>query len=67
MIVGASHNRYCAGEIFARLIGSVSNPDDILMATNIMRAAPDDARWYSEYLKSYSLPPSIRDFLDGAA
>jgi serine/threonine protein kinase len=67
MVVGASHNRFYAGEVFARLIGSLSNPNDILMATNVMRADPEDARWYREYLKSYSLPPSIRDFLDGAA
>jgi serine/threonine protein kinase len=67
MIVGASHNRFYAGEVFSRLIGSLTNPNDILMATNVMRSEPEDARWYREYLKGYSLPPSIRDFLDGAA
>ncbi len=67
MIVGAYHNRFYAGGVFARLIGSLSTPNDILMATNVMRADPHDARWYREYFKNYSLPPSIRDLLEGPA
>lgn len=67
MVVGAYHNRFYAGEVFARLIGGLTQPNDILMAANVMRAAPDDARWHREYFNNYSLPPSIRDLLDGAA
>jgi serine/threonine protein kinase len=64
MIAGADHNRFYLGEVFARLVGSLKEPTDILMVTNVMRANSYHSRWYRQYLNGYSLPPSIREFLD---
>lgn len=68
MIVGASHNRFYVGEVFARLISALKDPNEILMAADVMREDRSAAHWYSAYFTSkYSLPLQIREVLDEAA
>ncbi|WP_203568071.1 serine/threonine protein kinase [Aestuariimicrobium ganziense] len=68
MTVGASHNRFYVGEVFARLVSSVKDPNEILMAADVMREDRTAAHWYSGYFTAkHALPRQIREILDEAA
>jgi serine/threonine protein kinase len=66
MIVGEAHNRFYVGEVFARLVASLTDPHDILLAVNVMRDDPATARWYGQELRQRSLPREIKDLLNEA-
>lgn len=68
MVVGAAHNRFYVGNVFARLVASLKDPNEILMAADVMRSDRSSAHWYRDYFESKSaLAPPIRDILDEAS
>ena len=67
MVVGEYHNRFYVGGVFARLISSLSDPHDILLAVDVMNADRATARWYRGYLQeNRKLPAVIRDLVESA-
>jgi serine/threonine protein kinase len=68
MTVGHAHNRFYVGNVFARLITAVKDPNEILLVADVLGEDRTAARWYSEYFASkHSLPKAIRDLLEDAA
>lgn len=68
MTVGAAHNRFYVGDVFARLVSALRDPNEILMAADVMREDRTAAHWYSGYFTAkHALPQPIREILDEAA
>ncbi|WP_367133268.1 serine/threonine protein kinase [Saccharothrix sp. HUAS TT1] len=64
MKIGAGHNRFYVGEVFARLIAGLKNPQDVLLALNVMREDPAALGWYRNYLVQHSLPDEVKQILN---
>ncbi|MEU3421993.1 serine/threonine-protein kinase [Streptomyces murinus] len=59
LIVGASHNRFFIGQMFASIVSRIKEVDDILLVASLLREHPDEARFMSFYLRQHSLPTAI--------
>ncbi|MEU8702923.1 serine/threonine-protein kinase [Streptomyces sp. NPDC048680] len=60
MIVGASHNRFHVGEVFARMVKYCErNPGDVRYIAALLSDDPHAATFMASYLKQYSLPLEI--------
>ncbi|MFF4514312.1 serine/threonine-protein kinase [Streptomyces mirabilis] len=59
LIVGASHNRFFIGEMFASIVSKMKEAEDILLVASLLREHQDEARFMSFYLRQHSLPTAI--------
>ncbi|MBM7169108.1 serine/threonine protein kinase [Streptomyces sp. G44] len=59
LIVGASHNRFFIGEMFASIVSKMKEAEDILLVASLLREHPEEARFMSFYLRQHSLPTAI--------
>lgn len=60
MIVGASHNRYHVGEVFAKAVFiRKKDPQDVQYIASLLADDPYAAAFMGPYLKRYSLPREI--------
>ena len=59
LIVGASHNRFYIGEMFASIVSKMREVEDILLVVSLLREFPDEARFMAYYLRQHSLPTAI--------
>lgn len=64
--LGPSHNRWHVGEVLAGLLGSITGTSDAMLASDVIRAAPERAEWHRGYLRHRTLPRSVRDAVDSA-
>jgi hypothetical protein len=59
LIIGASHNRFFIGEMFASIVSKMKEAEDILLVASLLREHPDEARFMGFYLRQHSLPTTI--------
>lgn len=59
LVVGASHNRFFIGEMFASIVSKMKDAEDILLVASLLREFPEEARFVSFYLRQHSLPTAI--------
>ncbi|QDO42552.1 serine/threonine protein kinase [Streptomyces sp. RLB3-17] len=59
LIVGASHNRFFIGEMFASIVSKMKEAEDILLVASLLREHQEEARFMSFYLRQHSLPTAI--------
>ncbi|MFJ5803693.1 serine/threonine-protein kinase [Streptomyces decoyicus] len=60
LIVGAYHNRFHVGEVFARMVKlREKDPEDVKYISSLLSDDPYAARFMGSYLKQYSLPQEI--------
>ncbi|MFJ4901430.1 serine/threonine-protein kinase [Streptomyces sp. NPDC088727] len=60
MVVGASHNRFHVGEVFASAVKfRERDAGDIAYVASLLEGDPYAARFMVTYLKQYSVPPDI--------
>ncbi|MDX3587676.1 MULTISPECIES: serine/threonine-protein kinase [Streptomyces] len=59
LIVGASHNRFFVGEMFASIVSNMKEAEDILLVASLLREHPNEARFMGFYLRQHSLPTAI--------
>ncbi|MEU7225121.1 serine/threonine-protein kinase [Streptomyces chrestomyceticus] len=60
MTVGAHHNRFHVGEVFARMVKlREKDAEDVRYIASLLSNDPYSASFMGSYLKQYSLPPAI--------
>lgn len=58
--LGATHNRWHVGAVFARIVASLDDPALILAVSDHLSKHPEVAVWNREYLEKRSIPTAIR-------
>ncbi|MGW9132017.1 serine/threonine protein kinase [Streptomyces sp. NPDC055681] len=59
LIVGASHNRFYIGGLFAELVANLGDVDDTILIASLLRENPHEARFMASYLRQHSISPHI--------
>jgi eukaryotic-like serine/threonine-protein kinase len=62
--MGASHNRFYVGGVVARLLASIDDASTAMMAADVVRADPHNARWFQPYVESVRLARPIAEAFD---
>ena len=59
LVLGADHNRFYVGEVFARIAVRVNDPSEVMALAQLLRDNPDAVPFIRSYLKPHSLPPQV--------
>ncbi|MFD7920703.1 serine/threonine-protein kinase [Streptomyces sp. NPDC059740] len=59
LIVGASHNRFYIGGVFADLVEALGDMDDVMLIASLLRENPHEARFMASYLRQRSVSSRI--------
>lgn len=60
LALGRSHNRFYVGEVSARVLSTLRDESDVLLATETIKAQPEDAAWCAGYMQDLALADPIR-------
>jgi hypothetical protein len=61
------HNRWHVAEVTARILATLRDESDVLMAIELIQAQPEDAAWCSDYTKDLAVSSAIRKALRAAS
>lgn len=59
LVLGADHNRFHVGEVFARLVVGSADPSDVMAIAQVLRDNPDAVPFNAYYPKQYWLQPQL--------
>ncbi|MFD3845232.1 serine/threonine-protein kinase [Streptomyces microflavus] len=59
LMVGANHNRFYIGGLFAELVANLRDMDDAILIASLLRENPYEARFMASYLRQHSISPHI--------
>jgi eukaryotic-like serine/threonine-protein kinase len=58
--LGADHNRWHVGGVVAGLLTELTEPSEISMAAEVIRADPVHARWFEGYIANRAIPSAVK-------
>lgn len=58
--LGADHNRFYIGDVFASIVRGLTAPHEVLFVADLLREDPHGARFMAYYLNKFTLPDVVR-------
>ena len=63
LVLGPANNRWHVGEVFARLVASVTDESLMMELRDLFQNNPREAEWNRSYLSHKSIPALLRKVL----